>query len=226
MLLSSLSLEIRNTSTGVSFHPKFLNLKFAYDVLNNRKTDCRIRSRIRDTYKSKGNNHEWEKNQVSSLFWKPKYTQLENEAPSTKVKGPQKNYNRSVNLKCDHPLWEFALRRGNVARGEAFGIKRLSRGGESIVKFYIFSALHWEILRYGGVWQIFMRYLCNCALEFWYCGISKDVEVFVIGWAIFSTVVSNFSISPCSVTVFHIPQAALQPFFLRTRILLPQDRLW
>ena len=27
-------------------------------------------------------------NQGSSIFWKPKYTQLENEAPSTPVKGP------------------------------------------------------------------------------------------------------------------------------------------
>ena len=44
ILRSSLSIEIRSTFTGVSFHPKFLNQKFAYDVLHNRKTDCRIRS--------------------------------------------------------------------------------------------------------------------------------------------------------------------------------------
>ena len=94
----------------------------------------------------------------------------------------------------------------------AFGIKRLSRGGESIVEFYIFSALHWESLRYC-VWQIFMRYFCNCGLEFWYCGISKHAEFFVIGSAIFSMVVSNFSIFHCSVTVFGIPLAALQLFF-------------
>ena len=109
---------------------------------------------------------------------------------------------------------------------EAFGIKRLSRGGESIVEFYIFSALHWESLRYSGVWQIFMRYLCNCGLEFWYCGISKHAEVFVIGSGIFSMVVSNFSISLCSVTVFRTPLVALQSFFLRMRILLLQDQLW
>ena len=95
----------------------------------------------------------------------------------------------------------------------AFGIKRLSRGGESIVEFYIFSALHWESLRYGDVSQIFVRYLCNCGLEFWYCGISKHAEVFVIGSGIFSMVVSNFSISLCSVTVFRILLAALQSFF-------------
>ena len=32
-------------------------------------------------------------NQVSGIFWKPKYIQLENEAPSTPVKGPAINYN-------------------------------------------------------------------------------------------------------------------------------------
>ena len=31
-------------------------------------------------------------NQVSGIFWKPKYIQLENEAPSTPVKGPAINY--------------------------------------------------------------------------------------------------------------------------------------
>ena len=50
--------------------------------------------------------------------------------------------NGSVNLKRDHPLWVFALPRGTVAHGGALGIKRMSRGGESIVEFYIFSALH------------------------------------------------------------------------------------
>ena len=57
-----------------------------------------------------------------------------------------------------------------------FRIKRLSRGGESIVEFYISSALHWESLRYYCVCQIFMRYLRNCGLEIWYCGISKHAE--------------------------------------------------
>ena len=32
-------------------------------------------------------------NQVSGIFWKTKYIQLENEAPSTPVKGPKINYN-------------------------------------------------------------------------------------------------------------------------------------
>ena len=88
-----------------------------------------------------GNNHEWEKNQVSYTFWKPKYTQLENEAPSTPVKEPVINYNGSVNLKCDHPLWAFTLSLGTLTYGETFEIKRLSCGGQSIVEFYVFSVL-------------------------------------------------------------------------------------
>ena len=95
----------------------------------------------------------------------------------------------------------------------AFAIKRLSRGGKSTVEVYIFSALHWESLRYYCVWQIFMRYLRNCGLELWYCGISKHAEFLVIGWAIFSMVVSNYSIFLRGFTVFGIPLAALQSFF-------------
>ena len=120
--------------------------------------------------------------------------------------------NGSVNLKRDHPLWVFALPRRTLTHCWVFGIKCFRWGGKSIVEFYIFSALQWESLRYCGVWQIFMRHLGNCGLEFWYCGISKHAEVFVIGWAIFSMVVSNFSVSLCSVTVFRIPLAALQSF--------------
>ena len=155
-----------------------------------------------------------EKNEVSSIFWKPKYTQLENEEPSTPVKGPAINYNGSVNLKCDHPLRAFALSLVSLTHGRAFGIKGLSwgRGGYGRV-LHFFSALDREILRYCGVSQIFMPYLCNCGLEFWYCGISKHAEVFVLGSAILSIVMSNFSISLCSVTVFCIPLAALQFFF-------------
>ena len=97
------------------------------------------------------------------------------------MKGPAIKYNGSVNLKCDHLLWALALPLGTLTHGGVFEIKCLSRGGESIEEFYIFSALHWEILRYCSVWQIFMRYLCNCGLEFWYCGISKRAKFFVIG---------------------------------------------
>ena len=107
-----------------------------------------------------------------------------------------------------------------------FGIKRLSRGGNIKVEVYIFSALHWESLRYYCVWQIFMRYLRNCGLEFWYCGISKQAKFLVIGWAIFSMVVSNYSIFLRGFTAFGIPLAALQSFFFRMRMLLLQDRLW
>ena len=39
-------------------------------------------------------------------------------------------------------------------------------------------------------------------------------KFFVIGWAIFSMVVSNFSIFLRGVTVFRIPLAAPQSFFL------------
>ena len=94
-----------------------------------------------------------------------------------------------------------------------FGINRLSRGGNVKVEVYIFSALHWESLRYYCVWQIFMRYLRNCGLEFWYCGNSKQAEFLVIGWAIFSMVVSNYSIFLRGFTAFSIPLAALQSFF-------------
>ena len=58
-----------------------------------------------------------------------------------------------------------------------------------------------------------MRYLRNCGLEFRYCGIAKQAEFLVIGWAIFSMVVSNYSIFLRGFTVFGIPLAALQSFF-------------
>ena len=64
------------------------------------------------------------------------------EAHSTPVKGPAINYNGSVNMKRDHPLWAFALPLGTLTHGGVFGIKCLSRGGESIEEFYIFSVLH------------------------------------------------------------------------------------
>ena len=55
--------------------------------------------------------------------------------------------------------------------------------------------------------------------------LNSDIVVFlnmqnfyVIGSAIFSTVVSNFSIFPCGVTVFGIPLAALQSFFAHAYI--------
>ena len=57
--------------------------------------------------------------------------------------------------------WEFTLPLGTLTHGGAFGIKSLSRGGESMVEFYIFSPLHWEILRCCGVRQSFTRYLLN-----------------------------------------------------------------
>ena len=134
---------------------------------------------------------------------------LETEIHSTRKRRTLNSSGRPYN----NLKWVFALPRGTLIHCWVFGIKCLSRGGESIVEFYIFSTLHWEILRYCSVWQIFVRYLCNCGLEFWYWGNSKHVEFFVIGSAIFSMVVSNFSISLCSVTVFRIPLAALQWFF-------------
>ena len=88
---------------------------------------------------------------------------------------------------------------------EAFVIKRVSGRGE-YCRVLHFIAFHWESLRHYCVCHISMRYFCNC-------GISKHAEFFVIGSAIFSMVVSNFSIFHCSVTVFGIPLAALQLFF-------------
>ena len=153
------------------------------------------------------------KKQVPCIFWKPKYTQLENEEPSTPVKGCAINQMGQL-------IWSVTIPFGYLRCLDVLlpivgylESNVLARGGESIVEVYIFSTLHWESLRYCSVWQIFMRYLCNCGLEFWYCGISKHAEVFVIGSGIFSMVVSNFSISLCSVTVFRIPLAALQCFF-------------
>ena len=55
------------------------------------------------------------------------------------MRGPAINYNGSVNLKRDHPLWEFALPLGTLTHGGTFVIKRLSRGGETIVECYILS---------------------------------------------------------------------------------------
>ena len=45
-------------------------------------------------------------NQVSGIFWKPKYFQLENEAPSTPVKGPAINYNGVGYLESNFCLGE------------------------------------------------------------------------------------------------------------------------
>ena len=45
------------------------------------------------------------------------------------------NYNGSINLKRDHPLWVFPLPLGTLAHGGTFVIKRLSRGGENIEEF-------------------------------------------------------------------------------------------
>ena len=82
------------------------------------------------------------------------------------MRGPAINYNGSVNLKRDHPLWEFALPLGTLTHDGTFVIKRLSRGGESIEEFTFLAPYIEKILRYCSVWQIFMRYLCNYGLEF------------------------------------------------------------
>ena len=51
-------------------------------------------------------------------------------------------------------------------------------------------------------------------------------NLFLIGLAIFSMVLSFSSIFLCGVTVFRIPLAALKSYLLRMRILLLQDRFW
>ena len=102
----------------------------------------------------------------------------------SKMKNPHLRWKGLQSTKMSQLIWSVTIPFRHLRflfyplhRG-AFGIKRLSRGGESIVEFYIFSALHWESLRYYWVWQIFMRYFCNCGLEFWYCGITKHAEFF------------------------------------------------
>ena len=78
-----------------------------------------------------------------------------------KTKHPQLRWKGLQPTKMGQLIWslEFALLLGTPTYGGTFGIKRLSRGGESMVEFYSFSALHWEILRYCRVRQIFTRYL-------------------------------------------------------------------
>ena len=49
-------------------------------------------------------------------------------------------------------------------------------------------------------------------------------NLFLIGLAIFSMVLSFSSIFLCGVTVFRIPLATLKSYLLRMRILLIQDR--
>ena len=123
-------------------------------------------------------------------------------------------------MKCDHRLLAFALPLGTLTHGAVFGIKCLSRGGESTEEFYIFSVLHWEILRYCGVWQIFMRYLCNCSLEFWYCGIFKHADFLLLARRFLARLkLSNFSIFLFLVTEFSIPLAApiAAPIFIFER---------
>ena len=133
------------------------------------------------------------------------------------------NCNGSVKLKCDHPLWAFTLSLGTLTYGGTLEIKRLSCGGQSIVEFYVFSVLLWQICRIS----VFGKFSCGTYVIVIF---NSNIVVFlnmrnffVIGLGDFSMVVSNFSISLCSVTVFRTPLVALQSFFLRMRILLLQD---
>ena len=105
----------------------------------------------------------------------------------SKMKNPHLRWKCLQSTKMSQLIWSVTIPFRHLRflfyplhRG-AFGIKRLSRGGESIVEFYIFSALQWESLRYYCVSQIFMRYLRNC-------GITKHAEFFMVGSAFFSMV--------------------------------------
>ena len=105
----------------------------------------------------------------------------------SKMKNPHLRWKGLQSTKMSQLIWSVTISFRHLRflfyplhRG-AFGIKRLSRGGESIVEFYIFSALQWESLRYYCVSQIFMQYLRNC-------GITKHAEFFMIGSAFFSMV--------------------------------------
>ena len=65
--------------------PQFLNRKFCLwrtSLHQNRLSNTKL------TRRDLRVNRKQPRNQVSSIFWKPKYTQLENEEPSTPVKGP------------------------------------------------------------------------------------------------------------------------------------------
>ena len=110
----------------------------------------------------------------------------------------------------------------------AFEIKRLSRGGESTVEVYIFSALHWESLRNYCVWQIFIWYF-NYVLVV----LNSDIVVFlnirnffVIGRRFLACLyrISRFFFALLRCSVY--PKPLFNLFFLRMRILLLQDRLW
>ena len=70
--------------------PSFLTESFAYDVLHNHKKDSQIRSWIGETNKWKGNNHEWEKNQVILYF-------LETEIHSTGKRSTLNSCERACN---------------------------------------------------------------------------------------------------------------------------------
>ena len=110
---------------------------------------------------------------------------------------------------------------------EAFGIKRLSRGGESIVEFYILSPY---IEKVCGI-IVFAKFSCGTSVI---VVLNSDIVVYLkmrnflllarrfLAWL--CPIVRFFH---CSVTVFGRPLPALQSFFfLRMRILLLQDWLW
>ena len=73
------------------------------------------------------------------------------------MKGPAINCNGSVNLKCDHPLWAFALPLGTLTHGGVFGIKCLSRGRESIEEFTFLAPY---IEKFCGI-VVFGKFSCG-----------------------------------------------------------------
>ena len=101
----------------------------------------------------------------------------------------------------------------------------LSRGGESIVECYILSPYIEKVCCI----IVFGKFSCGTYVIVVF---NSNIVIFphmrnpyLIGSAIFSMVLSNSSIFLCGVTVFRMPLAALQSYFLRIRILLVQDRL-
>ena len=104
-------------------------------------------------------------------------------------------------------------------------VLHLSQGGKSIVEFYILSPYIEKVCRI----IVFGKFSCGTYVIVVFNSnivVFPDVRnLFLIGSAIFSMVLSNSSIFLCGVTVFRIPLATLQSYFLLIRILLLQDRL-
>ena len=110
---------------------------------------------------------------------------------------------------------------------EAFGIKRLSRGGESIVEFYILSPY---IEKVCGI-IVFAKFSCGISVI---VVLNSDIVLY-LNMRNFLLLARRFLACLCPIFRFFIAvlRCSVYPapsrsstFFLRMRILLPQARLW